>query len=82
MSGKAASISRRTALQSFLCILSGACWGLALVFAGTSDAKVKALLMIPKASAGTDIYYRIKNELLDLFGSKPEDAYDRACFGS
>ena len=41
--------------------------------------EVKALLMIPKASAGTDIYYRIKNELLDLFGSKPEDAYDRAC---
>ena len=40
--------------------------------------EVKSLLKLPKASAGTDIYKRIKTELLDLFGPKPEDAYIRA----
>ena len=40
--------------------------------------EVKSLLVIQKAQAGTDIYKRIKTELLDLFGAKPEDAYIRA----
>ena len=34
--------------------------------------------MLTKPNAGTDIYKRIKTELLDLFGKKPEDAYIRA----
>ena len=56
--------SKRIALQRFL----------------PADVKqeVKTLLIIPKASAGTDIYKRIKTELLDLFGQKPGDAYVRA----
>ena len=40
--------------------------------------EVKTLLKITKANAGTDIYFRIKAELLDLFGKKPEDDYIRA----
>ena len=40
--------------------------------------EVKSLLVIQKANAGTTIYKRIKTELLDLFGAKPEDAYMRA----
>ena len=40
--------------------------------------EVKSLLVIPKAQAGDDIYKRIKAELMDLFGPKPEDAYIRA----
>ena len=40
--------------------------------------EVKSLLKLSKADAGTDIYKRIKTELLDLFGPKPEDAYLRA----
>ena len=36
--------------------------------------EVKSLLVIQKAQAGNDIYKRIKAELLDLFGAKPEDA--------
>ena len=41
-------------------------------------AEVKTLLKITKANAGTDIYFRLKNELLDLFGKKPEDDFTRA----
>ena len=41
-------------------------------------SEVKSLLMLSKPNAGTDIYKRIKTELLDLFGKKPEDAYIRA----
>ena len=40
--------------------------------------EVKSLLIIPKAQAGADIYKRIKTELLDLYGQKPEDGYIRA----
>ena len=40
--------------------------------------EVKSLLVLQKADAGDDIYKRIKSELIDLFGSKPEDAYVRA----
>ena len=56
--------SKRIALQRFL----------------PADVKqeVKSLLIIPKAQAGDDIYKKIKTELLDLFGPKPEDAYIRA----
>ena len=56
--------SKRIALQRFL----------------PADVKqeVKSLLIIPKAQAGADIYKRIKTELLDLFGQKPEDGYVRA----
>ena len=41
-------------------------------------AEVKSLLKIQKSASGTDIYKRIKKELIDLFGQKPEDAYLRA----
>ena len=56
--------SKRIALQRFL----------------PADVKqeVKSLLVIPKAQAGNDIYKKIKLELLDLYGPKPEDAYIRA----
>ena len=40
--------------------------------------EVKSLMIIKKGQAGNDIYKKIKNELLDLFGPKPEDAYNRA----
>ena len=40
--------------------------------------EVKTLLKIQKANAGTDIYKRIKTELITLFGPKPEDAYTTA----
>ena len=56
--------SKRIALQRFL--------------PAEVKQEVKSLLIIPKAQAGEDIYKRIKSELLDLFGQKPEDAYIRA----
>ena len=40
--------------------------------------EVKSLLTLKKTQAGNDIYLRIKTELIDLFGAKPEDAYIRA----
>ena len=40
--------------------------------------KIKALLKEEKATAGTDIYKRIKAKLLNLYGTKPEDAYKKA----
>ena len=40
--------------------------------------EVKSLLRITKTQAGNDIYFRLKQELLDLFGKKPEDDYIRA----
>ena len=40
--------------------------------------EVKELLTLNEDEAGEEIYYRIKSELLDLFGKKPEDAYTRA----
>ena len=56
--------SKRIALQRFL--------------PAEVKQEVKSLLVVPKAQAGDDIYKRIKHELLDLFGQKPEDAYIRA----
>ena len=40
--------------------------------------EVKTLLKLTKANCGNDIYLRIKTELLDLFGQKPEDSYNKA----
>ena len=40
--------------------------------------EVKGLLSLGRTAAGNDIYYKIKMELIDLFGRKPEDAYTRA----
>ena len=56
--------SKRIALQRFL--------------PAEVKQEVKSLLIIQKAQAGNDIYKRIKTELLDLFGQKPEEAYIRA----
>ena len=39
---------------------------------------VKSLLKLSQTAAGTDIYFRIKKQLLKLYGPKPEDAYIRA----
>ena len=41
-------------------------------------AEVKSLLKLSKPNAGNDIYLKIKTELIELFGQKPEDAYLRA----
>ena len=40
--------------------------------------EVKSLFKLSKTQAGTEIYLKIKKELMDLFGPKAEDAYDRA----
>ena len=37
--------------------------------------EVKSLLKLGQTAAGDDIYYRIKKQLLKLYGPKPEDAY-------
>ena len=37
--------------------------------------QVKSLLKLGQTAAGTDIYYRIKKQLLKLYGPKAEDAY-------
>ena len=42
------------------------------------QSEVKSLFTLTKTAAGNDIYLRIKKELVDLFGQKPEDAYTRA----
>ena len=42
------------------------------------QSEVKSLLKLNQVAAGNDIYFRIKKELLELFGQKPEDAYQRA----
>ena len=42
------------------------------------QSEVKSLLKLNQVAAGDDIYMRIKAELLELFGDKPEDAYMRA----
>ena len=36
------------------------------------------MLRITKTRSGNDIYFRLKQELLDLFGKKPEDDYIQA----
>ena len=41
-------------------------------------AEVKSLLRLTKSNAGNDIYKRLKQELIDLFGKKQEDDYLRA----
>ena len=40
--------------------------------------EVRDLMLIQRADAGDDIYKKIKTELIDLFGAKPEDCYTRA----
>ena len=40
--------------------------------------EVKSLLIKSQTAAGADIYFRIKKQLLKLFGPKPEDAYMQA----
>ena len=40
--------------------------------------EVKSLFRLNKTEAGTDIYARIKAELMELFGQKQEDAFERA----
>ena len=40
--------------------------------------EVKTLLRLSKTQAGNDIYFRLKQELLELFGKRPEDDYTRA----
>ena len=42
------------------------------------QSEVKALMILSKTAAGNNIYLRIKKELLDLYGSKPEEGYNRA----
>ena len=42
------------------------------------QTEIKSLLRLSKTEAGNDIYYKIKQELLELFGQKPEDSYIRA----
>ena len=42
------------------------------------QAEIKSLLRLTKPTAGDDIYKKIKAELIELFGQKPEDAYTRA----
>ena len=37
--------------------------------------QVKSLLKLSQTAAGTDIYFRIKKQLVKLYGPKPEDAY-------
>lgn len=37
--------------------------------------EVKSLLKLQQTTAGTDIYLRIKRQLVKLYGPKPEDAY-------
>ena len=37
--------------------------------------EVKSLLKLGQTAAGTDIYLRIKQKLLKLYGPKPEDSY-------
>ena len=39
--------------------------------------EVKSLFRLNKTEAGTDIYARIKAELMELFGQKQEDAFER-----
>ena len=40
--------------------------------------QVKSLLKLTQTNAGTDIYLRIKKQLLKMYGPKPEDGYVRA----
>ena len=56
--------TKRTALQRFLPM--------------EIKNEVKSLLKLTKTQSGDDIYKRIKAELIDLFGSKPEEAYIKA----
>ena len=42
------------------------------------QSEVKSLLSLARTAAGDDIYLKIKTELIELFGQKPEDAYTRA----
>ena len=42
------------------------------------QTEVKSLLSLSRTAAGDQIYLKIKKELIELFGQKPEDAYTRA----
>ena len=42
------------------------------------QVEVKSLLKLQQTAAGVDIYFKIKRQLLKLYGPKPEDAYTRA----
>ena len=42
------------------------------------QTEVRSLLSLGKTAAGDDIYLKIKRELIELFGHKPEDGYTRA----
>ena len=42
------------------------------------QSEVKSLLKLGQTAAGTDIYLRIKKQLLKRYGPRPEDAYIRA----
>ena len=39
---------------------------------------VKALLLLPRSEAGTNIYLRIKRELVRIYSPKPSDSYKKA----
>ena len=39
---------------------------------------VKGLLKLLKSQSGTDIYKKIKDKLIMLYGARPEEAYIRA----
>ena len=39
---------------------------------------VKSLLTLQKAEAGTNIYYKIKTELIRIYAPKPQDSYRKA----
>ena len=39
---------------------------------------VMALLLLQKAEAGADIYFRLKSELLRIYAAKPKDSYCKA----
>ena len=56
--------TKRTALQRFLPV--------------EIKTEAKSLFKLSKTQAGADIYKKIKTELIDLFGQKPEEAYTRA----
>ena len=56
--------TKRTALQRFLPL--------------EIKSEAKSLFKLTKTQAGDDIYKKIKDELIQLFGAKPEDAYNRA----
>ena len=41
-------------------------------------ANIEAFAALPRASAGTNCYYKAKQRLLEIHAQKPEDKYDQA----